>query len=421
MPAEKRQDFFSEVRKLTSGENPNIKDSDMRRMLAKYKELVDEQGVWTAIKYIINCECMCGDDPPDKQNNGALDSPIACSVGKLQTAEGGPVPILMTAQNAEINAEAGETSQEINGIAARAKSGSTNADSADAEPPTVDVSARSLHGSTPAIPILEGAAEEADDDQLNDQVVMEGEEEEEEEEDASPNQEIDSDCENPSLERIENQHYSYYPKDIFPGFGSKEVREDKLFLITNTPQNHRKRICTFASDAQAETSLCLAYGEKVADKDKFLIFKFPINESDPGILYDSESVYKLPNYLFGKVLFTINEEVRVGDIVNFHMELNSSGNFIRWLYTVHENSSGIVFQVDGKCCLPIYEVGDSVIVNHRGIMLPGVVKSVPETTFDDMTVSIFSLTNKSRLRSVSLFNEIEVSLNSNRSPVNTLL
>ena len=125
--------------------------------------------------------------------------------------------------------------------------------------------------------------------------------------------------------------------------------------------------------------------------------------------------------LFGEIIVK-SLLIKMGKLLSFTLELNTTGKFIRYLYSVLDSQSGNVLKVDESCFFPVFTLGDQVIILKDNQMLPAIISSVSETSFDEMTVSVYtSKTGTVRqLRGRSLLTELPFSMNMKHSPVSSV-
>jgi len=433
----------SHVLTLTSKDDYVIKEQDLSKILRKFPKIKDEKGVWDAIRYIfIDDHTVPRPSTPLLQEESALMETLTTvyvnerefestleSALEFQIPGAGPDGALgfneadpTTVQAAPTTVQAAQAPPNGGGSVGVFPVGGVVGILGDVGCPGGGVNGEGCVVGVSFISPDAEAKTAVETKETSDNVKSSTNGSEEEDETNEDEEEAeDSEEEAMSLASLEKQEYGVYSKDLFKGF-VRDVRHDELCLVPKISENQHKRLCTFGKDFKAESAFCLGIREKSTDGNQYKIFYYPMLPDDQGHVYDSESVYKLPKAFCGNVLVKINNECKMGKLLSFTLELNTTGKFIRYLYSVLDSQSGNVLKVDESCFCPVFTLGDQVIILKDNQMLPAIISSVSETSFDEMTVSVYtSKTGTVRqLRGRSLLTELPFSMNMKHSPVSSV-
>jgi hypothetical protein len=426
----------SHVLTLTSKDDYVIKEQDLSKILRKFPKIKNEKGVWDAIRYIfIDDHTVIRQSEPLLQGGSVLMETLTTvyvhepdiestleSALEFQIPDAGPDGALVLNEADPTTVQAAQAPPNGGGSVGVVPVGGVVGILGDVGCPGGGVNGEGcVVGGSFISPDAEAkTAVETKETSDNVKSSTNGSEEEDETNEDEEEAE-DSEEEAMSLASLEKQEYGVYSKDLFKGF-VRDVRHDELCLVPKISENQHKRLCTFGKDFKAESAFCLGIREKSTDGNQYKFFYYPMLPDDQGHVYDSESVYKLPKAFCGNVLVKINNECKMGKLLSFTLELNTTGKFIRYLYSVLDSQSGNVLKVDESCFCPVFTLGDQVIIHKDNQMLPAIISSVSETSFDEMTVSVYtSKTGTVRqLRGRSLLTELPFSMNMKHSPVSSV-
>ena len=425
----------SHVLMLTSKDDYVIKEQDLKTILRKFPKIQGVKGVWDAIRYIFiddhtvmrPSETMIQEGSELKeQHTVCVNDPDFASVFEspleLPIPGAGPDCALEAIEADPTTVQAAQAPSNGGGSVGVAPVGGVVGILGLVACPVGQGNEEGFVGGSFISPesATETAVETKDTSDNVNSSTNESEEEDEANEDQVGEEDSEADEEDVSLAALEKQEYGVYPKDIFQGF-NRDIRHDELCLVPKILENQHKRLCTFGKDFTAESAFCLGIKEKSPDVNQYTIFYYPMLPDDKGHVYDSESVYKLPKAFCGNVLVKINNECKMGKLVSFNLELNTTGKFIRYLYSILDFQSGNVLKVDESCFCPVFTLGDQVIIHKDNQMLPAIISSVSETSFDEMTVSVYTPKRGTvrHTRVLSLLTELPFSMNMKHSPVSS--